>query len=538
MRTTSPLALAALAAALACGDPPHGPRQPPGPPPDTVPCAEVAISPAAPMDIDEAVLCTWVPADPEDASLTASWQVGAAPAGSGPVLANDAFAAGDIVTCTVGRADGSCASASASASIAPAPIGQNILLILCDDVGVDAFGLYGIGPSPAHTPTIDALAASGVLFSNLTANAVCSPSRAALQTGRYAWRTGVTDALTKTTPWALQFDEVTLPELLAPAGYDASYLGKWHLGTDDFELSDHPNLSGWPYYAGMLIGLDIASDGLPQGYFSWEETVNGVPRRVDEYMTTVNTDRAIARVAAMPEPWLTMVGYYAAHQPEHWPPDDLVTGDIVGETTLIQQFNQVIEAMDTEIGRLLASLPTDVAARTTVIFLSDNGTFEAEISPSLPTDRGKETPYEGGSHVPLLIAGPWVARPGTTSEALVNITDLYATIADLGGVAIPDPADRDAISLVPALRDPDRSSDRTFSYAEQYLPVGTGPWREGWHTIRDARWKLIEYTDGTQELYDMQGVEFEGADLLAGALTPEQQVAHDTLEAAFPVAFP
>jgi arylsulfatase A-like enzyme len=544
VRNHPDIRLLALAAVLGCGGADPGathtpPRTVTTPQADPPSCSDVHISPASPFEIDD-LTCSWRFTDPEHGPdlSTVSWDVGGTHF-TGPVLLRGQFAAGDVVSCTVTPSDGARSGTPAvgSATIGVAPIPGNILIFLADDVGVDAIGLYGLGSAPAPTPNLDELAASGVLFSHATADDLCSPTRAEIQTGRYGWRTGIGGALASDTPWGLQYDETTLPEMLAPAQYDASYVGKWHLGVKSLDLADHPNLSGWPWFAGILTGVDVASDGLPQSYYNWEETTNGVAARVDEYMTTVHADRAIDRIAAMHEPWILQVGWYAAHLPLVDPPGELVSGPKTGGTQLIKQFNQTIEAMDTEMGRVLASIPPDVAARTTVIFLGDNGTYEAAISPPLDPLQGKATPYEGGSHVPLVISGPLVAAPGTTSEALVDATDLYATIAELGGVAVPDPEERDTISLLPYLRDPTLPSLRQYSNTDWFLPTGPPPYKKGWHTIRDERWKLIDYVDGTQEFYDLDGLEYEAEDLLAGPLTPEQQVAHDRLEAELPAAF-
>ncbi len=141
--------------------------------------------------------------------------------------------------------------------------GPNIVLLIADDFGVDLMGAYAEGASPACTQNVDALAAEGLLFRNAWANPTCSPTRAALLTGKHAFRTGIGGPAGGQDDGLLPA-EITLPEVLT--GYHNVALGKWHLHGNQGDF--HPNITGFDHYAGGLRG------GIPN-YFQWRKTVNG-----------------------------------------------------------------------------------------------------------------------------------------------------------------------------------------------------------------------------------------------------------------------
>jgi arylsulfatase A-like enzyme len=262
----------------------------------------------------------------------------------------------------------------------------------------------------------------------------------------------------------------------------------------------------------------------------------------DTYATTDTTDDAIAQIAVLPEPWFAYVAYNAPHSPWHVPPADLhgyVNLDENSPDDL--KYDAAVEALDTEMGRLLASLSADVRARTTVIFMADNGTPRAVITAPFDFSRGKNTPYEGGIHVPLIVSGPLVTQPGTTTEALVHAIDVYPTVAHIAGVRLQDvtrpdllgdnvPVTFDGQSLARWLADPAEPSIRDTLHMEQIAPNG-GPdyTTEDIGIARNGRWKLISYPDHNQ-FYDLDAAVYdEGLDLLPGPLGPAQQNGFDLL---------
>jgi arylsulfatase B len=396
----------------------------------------------------------------------------------------------------------------------------NIILILADDFGVDYVQSYAEGIAPPCTPNIDGLASAGMLFRNAWTNPVCSPTRAAVMTGRQGFRTGVGDPLPNNAP-GLALAETTLPEMLT--GYASAASGKWHLHGN--LGNSHPNDSGFDTYAGSIRGA--VSD-----YFSWAKITNGASSNSTTYAVSETVDDALAAMATMPEPWFTYVSFNSIHTPFHVPPSSLCPsagacptgycGNLPGNPSNPDLAKAMAEAMDMEIGRLLASVDS---ADTYVFFLGDNGTpGQASEAPFLGT-HAKGSMYEGGVNVPFIVTGPGVVVG--ESPALVGSVDLFATFAELAGVGAT--AD-DSVSLVPCLSDVS-ASVRTTLYTERFdSHPASYPAPDHQQAIRDGQYKLIRRQGAgvTEEFYDLFASPFETANLLPG-LTAPQQAAYDML---------
>jgi arylsulfatase A-like enzyme len=404
----------------------------------------------------------------------------------------------------------------------------NVLLIVADDLGCDMLAGFGQHPAAPPTPNLDALAAEGVSFVNAYTDPICSPTRAALLTGRYGFRTGMGSPVQTNLPeFTLPRSEVTLPERLAlspGARIAASAVGKWHLSSA-LETPKGPNLHGFPSFSGTEGNLYFG-----QTFYSYLKIVDGhyVPGR--KYATSEQVDDAIERLDAMPEPWFLYLAFNAPHQPFHKPPAHLHGYALSGPPTATPQwhYRAAVEAMDSEIGRLLDALPEESRERTTVIFIGDNGSPEEAILPPVVPGMNKGTLYEGGVHVPLIVSGRGVRHPGSICSALVNSVDVYPTMLelfDLPASGAPQP-EIDGHSLVPYLERPLRPSLRDWVFASRFSPNGLGPFAAVGTMIRTQRWKLI-YRLGQGDLFfDMANPSPETHDLLVGPLTPEQDQAY------------
>lgn len=410
---------------------------------------------------------------------------------------------------------------------------DNVLIIIADDLGVDAVGAYAEGVAPPSTPNIDAFAASGVLFRNAWANPFCSPSRACIQTGRYSVRTGVGRPI-PTLPGlpaqnVLRLEETTIPEMLdnANSGYAHAAIGKWHLSDNTNGGDLGPNLAGWSHFAGLILGW---SD-----YYTWPRCVNGVTATSTTYSTTQIVDDALAWLSTAPEPWVCYLSFTAPHDPYHAPPANLHSVDLNGLDPEVVQtpfFKAMVEAMDTEIGRLCTTLGPTTMAKTNVVFLGDNGTPPVvSEAPFLPS-HAKGSPYEGGVNVPLIVSGPVVGGAPREEAALVTATDVFASVLELCDVAPEVPfVKTDSVSFVPYVRAPGQPPLRSFAYAEvfednSFLTTGSA-------AIRNARYKLIRsYSGGppVDELYDLDADPFETDNLLAGTLTGPQSTNYNELK--------
>ncbi len=407
----------------------------------------------------------------------------------------------------------------------------NILLIIADDLGADVAPCLAPLAHRVPMPQIEALCAEGVVFERAWANPTCSPTRATMLTGRYSFRTGVGQQILGNQTTALPTTETTLPQILNP-NYASAAIGKWHLANGRNGGVDHPESTGFDFYAGLMIGAH-------QDFYNWSRTEGGRSVDVDEYATTRMTDDARDWLDSQPadKPWFLWLAYTAPHTPFHRPPDGLHTQTgLTGERQHIRQnrkdyFKAAAEALDSELGRLFDHIGSEALANTWVIFVGDNGTTGQIIPTPRTSTTAKGTLYEGGIHVPIVIAGPGLVEPGRYVSAPVNLADLYSTIAELTGRERAQleagNALIDSVSLVPYLTQSQTNDQRSWIYSEIFGSE-IDPTREG-RTISDRQYKLIRFDQGSVAFYDLENDPYETNNLSEGDLTVEQQERFDQL---------
>ncbi len=407
---------------------------------------------------------------------------------------------------------------------------KNILLIIADDYGADSSSLYNstnTGAALPPTPNITALAQSGMVFAHAYANPLCSPTRACMMAGRHSFRTGVGYAYGGAGSTPLAASEFTLPEAFAAAGtgHHLAQFGKWHLAAG---LNSPFTVGGWTNFSGSIQGA-ITS------YTNWPKVVNGGQTlNYTNYATSDVVDDAVAWIQARgTNAWFAWVAFNAGHTPLHKPPTHLAPtyAGLPGTTPHINNnpelyFHAMIEAMDTEIGRLLASVNL---AETDVIFIGDNGTTAQTIQPPSPTSHSKGSLYQGGTKVPLVIAGPSVTSPGTTNLTPVHAVDLFATILELAGTntgVVPAGVAIDSRSFAATLNGTSDQTRRIYTEVFDTNPLTAADGR----ALQDSRWKLIRFADSHDEFYDLQADPNENTNLLASVLTTEQQQYRERLQ--------
>lgn len=434
---------------------------------------------------------------------------------------------------------------------------DNVLLIIADDMGVEALGCYGIGRDTAPTPNIDALCRRGVVFENFWSQSTCSPTRATILTGRYGFRTGVGGPAGGSNP-GIGLSEPSLFKLLTAHAepYDSAVIGKWHLSDQRNGGDDNPARMGVPHYAGFMRG------GL-RDYFSWRKVVNGRTEQADRYATTEFVDDALRWLEPRKgKPWFLWLAMTAPHAPFQKPPENLLADEFKGLPDRPQgryagdHYKAMINAMDTEIGRLLDGIGDRELAKTNVIFIGDNGSPARVVGAPFTRRTAKDTLYEGGVRVPLVVAGPAVTGGGRTSKALVNSTDLFATILHMAGVdarrAVPADIALDSVSFLPVLGSTAAEGSRVFVFTDKFgerrrrgfragnrqgggaragapgpRPNAAGGRRGGrppskhGQAIRDHSYKLIRFTDGSEEFYDLRQDPFERRNLTASGMSGE-----------------
>ena len=418
----------------------------------------------------------------------------------------------------------------------PARASSNILLIIADDMGLDASAIYNPTGDVAPTPNIAALAAGGIKFTNAYAYTVCSPSRSAMLTGRMAFRTGTANVVGGTSSNNnLKSTEFTLPAAFAANSalqYQIKHIGKWHLGDGN---TGPTVVGGWPTFQGALLGQ-------LEDYYAWTKVTaagtSATSTTSTTYATTDNVNDATSFITSQTtagKPWFLWLAFNAPHVPYHMPPTSLLTtaksqalsgtaADIAANPR--DYFNASIEALDTEIGRLLQSVNL---ATTTVIFMGDNGTEPTVLQSPYPANRGKGTLYEGGIRVPLIIRGPDVATPGSTSTQLVHVCDLYATILELAGINVATTTagiTQDTKSLMPVLKNTGGSVHTQIF--DDYWDFGFPTLAYSGRCLRDSQYKLIRPQSGSDEFYDLSADPYEAVNL-SGSMSAAQTTAYNNL---------
>lgn len=380
---------------------------------------------------------------------------------------------------------------------AQTPERPNILLVMTDDQGWGDIRAHG---NPAvDTPVMDQLARDGAWFERFFVSPVCAPTRASLLTGRYHLRTGtqwVTRGLETMRP-----EETTLAEIFSDAGYATGLFGKWHNGA---HYPATPTGQGFDTFFGFAAGHW-------NNYFNTTLTYNGTEVPTEGFITDVLTDSALAFIDRHRDrPFFAYVPYNAPHGPFQVPDRYFDTYKARGfddKTAAVYGMN---ENVDDNLGRLLAKLDEhDLAARTIVLFLTDNGPNGNRYNGDM---RGtKASVHEGGVRVPLFIRWTGQIAPGTHIRPNTAHIDLLPTLADLAGIALAPDLPLDGRSLASLIQGtasswPDRP---LFTHHSRRTDLEPFP-----GAVRTDQYRLVR-TDATWMLFDMDKDPSERVDLAA-----------------------
>jgi arylsulfatase A len=362
----------------------------------------------------------------------------------------------------------------------------NVVLILADDLGYGDLGSFG-HPS-IQTPRLDRLAGEGVRLTTFYAAPSCTPSRAALLTGRYPLRSGMNVVLMPDAKTGMPASELTLAELLRSAGYHTAMVGKWHLGDQAGFL---PTEHGFDEYFGLLYSNDMVPPWVqtakPLRLVRGTQALDGA---VDvNTLTRQYTDEAVRVVRDQRRRPFFL---YLAHSMPHVP---IGASPAYRGRSAAGRYGDTIEELDAETGRLLDALREEGLDRSTlVVFTSDNGPW-AEMPPRMlvnddvrATDAGSAGPlrgskastWEGGVRVPFIARWPERIPAGRSLVGMASTLDLFATVARATGTALPGDLVLDGYDLLPMLRDGASSPRSEFAY-----------FNDGrLEAVRNARWKL------------------------------------------------
>lgn len=388
----------------------------------------------------------------------------------------------------------------------------NVLFILVDDMGWRDLGCYG---NKIHeTPNIDKLAAGGMRFTDAYAACpVCGPSRAAIMTGKFPSRTGFVDNFisqmngTKLSRSPIRqfmhLDEFTLAEALKAGGYQAGFLGKWHLsGTNESRL---------PTEQGFDVNVAGGWWGHPrEGYFSPYKMFALENGPKGEYLTDRVTSEAIRvmnNFSQKEQPWLLYMSYYTVHCPFHAKAEKIKKYREKASQANVEinaNYAAMVESLDENVGRILQWLDeTELRKDTIIVFTSDNGGFN-KATHNRPLRGHKGDLYEGGIREPMIIDWPGVTQPGSVCDKPVHGVDFYPTLLEAAGLPACPERHRDGVSLVPALQG-DNDFDRGPMVWHYPIAKPITPQSKPGSVIRDGDWKFIEFhEDGRQELYHLR----------------------------------
>ncbi len=381
----------------------------------------------------------------------------------------------------------------------------NFLIIYADDLGYGDVSTYH--PSDCHTPNIDKLAAEGMLFQNMRANCtVCSPSRAALLTGRFPDRVGVPGVI-RTNPddsWGYLAPGIpTIGNELKKVGYKTAVIGKWHLGLDS---PNTPNERGFDLFHGFLGDMmDSYTTHLRQGH-------NYMRRNAEVIDPQGHATDIFAGWAAdyfrergkEKQPFFLYLAFNAPHFPIE-PPEEWVAKVKARAPQLDEKRAMnaaLVEHMDDRIGKLLAVLKeTGLDQNTVVAFSSDNGGSLPHAQNNDPWRDGKTSHYDGGLRVPFMVRWPGHIKAGSHSDYVGLNFDLFPTFLELAGVK-PAP-ELDAISLVPILNGGtiDKLRDLYFVRRDGGASIGG----KSYEALIRGDWKLMQNSPYSPlELYNLK----------------------------------
>ena len=368
------------------------------------------------------------------------------------------------------------------------PVGKpNLILIMADDLGYGSLGCYG--SKEIKTPHIDHLATDGMRFTDFHSNgAMCSPTRAALMTGRYqqrcAWvaveelspvfREQREKNLPQRWAWGMAANELTIAEVLQQAGYHTGIIGKWHLG---YDAKFHPMNDGFDEFRGYVGGnvdyhTHVAGYGLKEIDWWKDKQIENEEGYTTDLLTKYATDFITRN---KDKPFFLYLAHAAPHEP--WQGREANK-----KKSPVETYKEMIEVLDESVGTITETLQKNhLETNTLVIFCSDNGPAAPRGFPANGRLQGRKgSMLEGGHRVPFIASWPGVMTAGTTNKQTVMSMDLFPTFAKLAGARVPEGHLLDGSDIMPLLMDSEKVSDRVLHWL----------FGDSW-AVRQGSWKLI-----------------------------------------------
>jgi arylsulfatase A-like enzyme len=416
----------------------------------------------------------------------------------------------------------------------------NIVYIMSDDQG---WNDVGYRESEIATPHIDALAREGVRLEQFYSQPMCTPSRAALLTGRYPHRYGLqTIAIPSGGTYGLDTDERLLPEALRESGYRTAIVGKWHLGHADRRY--WPNARGFDSQYGAMLGEIDYFSHQAHGFVDWFRD----GEQLDEpgYVTELIGREAVSVIQRhdTAKPLFLYVAFTAPHAP-YQAPTEYERRYAHIEDPARRTYAAMITAMDQQIGGVVAALEErGLRDRTLIVFQSDNGgprdaavTGEVDTSGgTIPPDNGplrdgKGSYYEGGTRVPALANWPGHITAGSVVDSPIHMVDMYPTLAKLAGAPIAADVALDGMDVWPSIAQgaPSPRTEIVYGIEPHRAAVRRGQWKLVWHALLPSRVELFDLAADPGETRNLAADHPERVAELQALIEREAQQAAEPL---------
>lgn len=392
----------------------------------------------------------------------------------------------------------------------------NILYIVADDLGWKDVGYHG---SDIKTPNIDALAAGGARLEQFYAQPMCTPTRAAIMTGRYPLRYGLqTLVIPASHSYGLPTDEWLLPQALKEAGYETAIVGKWHLGHGDEKY--WPRQRGFDHQYGPLIGEIDYFTHEAEGVVDWYRD----NERVEEpgYSTTLLGNDAVRLIEGQDPgtPLFLYLAFNAAHTPYQAPQAYLDRYASIADPSR-RAYAASITAMDDQIGRVVAALDEKgMRENTLIVFQSDNGgtrnamftgTITDTSKMTIPCDNGpyregKGTNYEGGTRVCAIVNWPGHVEPGVVDE-MIHVVDMFPTLAGVSGASTAKCKALDGMDVWETISAgaPSPRTEIVYNVEPFRAAVREGDWKLVWRAVLPERVELYNIREDPSESRNLAG---------------------------------
>ena len=373
----------------------------------------------------------------------------------------------------------------------------NVVFVLFDDFGYGQPPSYRKG-SPFKTPNIDRLAEQGIRFTDAhSAAANCTPTRYGVLTGRYPSRIGQFGVLKTYSKPIIPKTRLTVASFLKGQGYHTACIGKWHLGMNWVDvkkgkseelpigarMKDGPNALGFDYFYGFTHARNIA------GIIEQDRVVANVKGIENQPMMIKKALEYLDERAKEDKPFFL----YFPMCPPHSPivPAEKFVGKS-GMNGKEGKYGDWVYQGDHMLGQIMEALKRNGQAKNTLLIATgDNGAAGRTYA---PLRDNKSSIYEGGHREPFVARWPGKIKPGSSSDQVICLNDLFATCADILGQELPPDAAEDSVSVLPALESKDKGPIREATVHQ--APAGLA--------IRQGDWKLIALRNGTKELYNLK----------------------------------